>query len=57
MPLFESISMKTLYDLLSARADDDAETLKKAFRIAVKAIHPDLRALCWVRPARRARSG
>jgi len=34
--------MKTLYDLLGARTDDDAETLKKAFREAVKATHPDL---------------
>jgi tetratricopeptide (TPR) repeat protein len=36
--------MNTLYDLLGARADDDAETLKKAFRKAVKAAHPDLNA-------------
>ena len=36
--------MKTLYDLLGAHADDDAETLKKAFRKAVKATHPDLHA-------------
>ena len=34
--------MKTLYDLLGAHTDDDAETLKKAFREAVKATHPDL---------------
>src|SRR5690242_7388900 len=34
--------MKSLYDLLGARADDDAEALKKAFRKAVKAHHPDL---------------
>jgi len=34
--------MTTLYDLLGARADDDAEALKKAFRKAVKATHPDL---------------
>ena len=36
--------MKTLYDLLDVRADDDVETLKKAFRKAVKATHPDLHA-------------
>src|ERR1700730_13191385 len=36
--------MKTLYDLLGARADDDAEALKRAFRKAVKAHHPDLHA-------------
>ncbi|MBO0754236.1 MAG: tetratricopeptide repeat protein [Bradyrhizobiaceae bacterium] len=34
--------MKTLYELLGANADDDAETLEKAFRKAVKAHHPDL---------------
>jgi DnaJ-domain-containing protein 1 len=34
--------MKTLYDLLGARPDDDAETLKDAFRKAAKANHPDL---------------
>ena len=34
--------MKSLYELLGARADDDAEALKKAFREAVKAHHPDL---------------
>jgi hypothetical protein len=36
--------MKTLYDLLGARLDDDAETLKDAFRKAAKANHPDLHA-------------
>jgi curved DNA-binding protein CbpA len=36
--------MKTLYDLLDARPDDDAERLKNAFRKAVKANHPDLHA-------------
>ena len=36
--------METLYDLLGACVDDDAETLKKAFRKAVKANHPDLNA-------------
>jgi len=34
--------MKTLYDLIGAIADDDAEALKQAFREAVKAHHPDL---------------
>jgi curved DNA-binding protein CbpA len=33
--------MKTLYDLIGARRDDDAESLKKAYRKAVKANHPD----------------
>jgi tetratricopeptide (TPR) repeat protein len=36
--------MKTLYDLLDVRPDADVETLKKAFRKAVKAHHPDLHA-------------
>jgi curved DNA-binding protein CbpA len=36
--------MKTLYDLLGARPDDDAEALRAAFRKAAKANHPDLRA-------------
>jgi tetratricopeptide (TPR) repeat protein len=34
--------MKTLYDLLGALADDDAESLRSAFRKAAKATHPDL---------------
>jgi len=34
--------MKTLYDLLGALPDDDAEDLRIAFRKAVKANHPDL---------------
>src|SRR5262245_42279334 len=34
--------MNTLYDLLGANADDDAEAIKKAFYRAVKAHHPDL---------------
>jgi tetratricopeptide (TPR) repeat protein len=34
--------MTSLYDLLGAREDDDADALKKAFRKAVKAYHPDL---------------
>ena len=34
--------MKSFYELLGASADDDAEALKKAFRKAVKANHPDL---------------
>jgi curved DNA-binding protein CbpA len=36
--------MKTLYDLLGALADDDAESLRSAFRKAAKATHPDLNA-------------
>src|SRR6266446_3829078 len=36
--------MNTLYDLLGARADDDAEGLRNAFRQAAKANHPDLHA-------------
>jgi curved DNA-binding protein CbpA len=36
--------MKTLYDLLGALADDDAESLRTAFRKAAKATHPDLNA-------------
>jgi tetratricopeptide (TPR) repeat protein len=34
--------MTTLYELLGANADDDADALEKAFRKAVKAHHPDL---------------
>jgi len=34
--------MTSLYDLLGAREDDDPDALKKAFRKAVKAYHPDL---------------
>ena len=34
--------MKSYYELLGASADADAEALKKAFRKAVKAHHPDL---------------
>jgi tetratricopeptide (TPR) repeat protein len=34
--------MKSLYDVLGARANDDAQAIKKAFRKAVKAHHPDL---------------
>jgi curved DNA-binding protein CbpA len=34
--------MKSHYELLGASADADAEALKKAFRKAVKAHHPDL---------------
>ncbi|HEY2534444.1 MAG TPA: DnaJ domain-containing protein [Xanthobacteraceae bacterium] len=36
--------MKTLYDVLNVRVDDDAESVRKAFRKAVKANHPDLNA-------------
>ena len=34
--------MKTLYDLLGALPDDDADSLRTAFRNAVKATHPDI---------------
>jgi tetratricopeptide (TPR) repeat protein len=34
--------MKSLYDVLGARMDDDAQAIRKAFRAAVKAYHPDL---------------
>lgn len=34
--------MKTLYDLIGALADDDAEELRAAFLKAVKANHPDV---------------
>ena len=33
--------MKTLYDLLGALPDDDADGLRAAFRKAAKANHPD----------------
>ncbi|HEY2532709.1 MAG TPA: J domain-containing protein [Xanthobacteraceae bacterium] len=36
--------MKTLYDVLNIRADDNAESVRNAFRKAVKANHPDLNA-------------
>jgi DnaJ-class molecular chaperone len=36
--------MNTLYNLLGIPADADNETLKKAFREAVKATHPDIHA-------------
>ncbi len=36
--------MNTLYDLLGVRPDADDETLRKAFRKAIKATHPDLHA-------------
>src|SRR6202166_2858221 len=36
-------TMKTLYDLLEALPCDDAESLRAAFRRAVKGAHPDLR--------------
>jgi tetratricopeptide (TPR) repeat protein len=41
-PPIESVLMKSLYDLLGAHEDDDPDALKKAFRRAVKAHHPDL---------------
>ncbi len=34
--------MRSLYDVLGARMDDDAHAIKKAFRAAVKKHHPDL---------------
>ncbi len=34
--------MKTLYDMLGALPDDDAESLRTAFRSAVKGAHPDI---------------
>jgi tetratricopeptide (TPR) repeat protein len=44
--------MTTLYDILGACPNDDAGTLKDAFRKAVKANHPDLNALDPDAPAR-----
>jgi tetratricopeptide (TPR) repeat protein len=41
-PPFEGVPMTSLYDLLGARESDDVDALKKAFRKAVKAHHPDL---------------
>jgi len=38
----ESIAMETLYDLLGALPDDDADELRTAFRRAVKRVHPDI---------------
>src|SRR5437667_10595062 len=35
-------AMKTLYDLLGALPNDEAEGLRSAFRKAVKGVHPDL---------------
>ena len=35
--------METLYDLLGALPNDDAEGLRAAFRRAVKGAHPDIR--------------
>jgi DnaJ-class molecular chaperone len=37
----ESGLMQNLCDLLGVRPDDNAETIKKAFREAAKASHPD----------------
>ena len=34
--------METLYDLLGALPNDDAESLRAAFRRAVKQVHPDV---------------
>ena len=36
--------MKTLYDVLGALPEDDADDLRAAFRRAVKATHPDIHA-------------
>jgi hypothetical protein len=44
LPSISSVAgaqMKSLYDLLGARENDDADALKKAFRRAIKANHPD----------------
>lgn len=38
----ESIAMETLYDLLGALPNDDADELRAAFRRAVKRVHPDI---------------
>jgi hypothetical protein len=38
----ESIAMETLYDLLGALPNDDANDLRAAFRRAVKRAHPDV---------------
>jgi hypothetical protein len=38
----ESIAMETLYDLLGALPNDDADDLRTAFRRAVKRAHPDV---------------
>ena len=38
----EGAPKQTLYDLIGARAGDDAAALKKAFRSAARAHHPDL---------------
>src|ERR1700761_6312888 len=35
-------TMKTLYELLGALPDDDAEDIRAAFRKAVKSAHPDI---------------
>jgi len=43
-PLFESVPMRTLYDLLDVRSDADDEALRKAYHRAAKAHHPDLNA-------------
>jgi curved DNA-binding protein CbpA len=37
-----TLLMKTLYDVLNVRADDDAKSVEEAFRKALKANHPDL---------------
>jgi hypothetical protein len=44
--------MTTLYEMLDIRPDDDAGTVKEAFRKAVKVCHPDLNADDPKAPAR-----
>jgi curved DNA-binding protein CbpA len=44
--------MSTLYDMLDVQPDDDAGTVKEAFRKAVKVSHPDLNANDPNAPAR-----
>jgi hypothetical protein len=48
--------MKTLYDLLGARPDDDAEVLKAGSRKAAKANHPIAEAYEILRDAELARN-
>lgn len=42
--LFERAAMRTLYHLLGVDASADDETIRRAFRTAAKAYHPDLNA-------------
>src|SRR5260370_23254489 len=43
-PPYESVPMRTHYDVLGVRSDADDEALIKAYRKAAKAHHPDLNA-------------